>query len=376
MMDYGFFNYVTHWHSGRWGWRDWRHAWWQFYRADRRWSPPDYPSFGRLTAPPLPHWQRVSQQPLSLEALARRVATDNQYGMQPVSSAFSESTVAAVLVQVDPRMGDTAYLALLRCANDAETLERLLDTAMTWAGAQGCTRLVGPAGLLPAWQSGALLDHFHLTSPLHTPYNPPYLPDVLSSVMEPWHTTALYRCVAAPPPLAPAGPATLTTLDLARLTTDCLDLLNEALNPDAIWPPMDAPAAALFVQMLAPYPTAGWVATIDDQPVGLALVQPDLAEVMRRAGGGRPWLGRAYAAWAKRRSTRHGRLLLGAVAPAWRRRGIGGQLWGQVCAHATAAGWATISAGPLDANTPGAAFLTTQGATPAQRYTTYSWSAW
>jgi GNAT superfamily N-acetyltransferase len=273
-------------------------------------------------------------------------------------------------------MDDTAYLALLRCANDEETLERLLGTAMTWAGEQGCTRLVGPTGLLPAWQSGALLDYFHLTAPLHTPYNPPYLPDVLAGVMEPWHTTALYRCVVPAPTPTPAGSATLTMLDLARLMTDCLGLLNEALNSDDIWPQLDAPAAALFVQMLAPYPTVGWIATIDDQPIGLALVQPDLAEVMRRAGGGRPWLGRAYAAWAKRRATRHGRLLLGAVAPAWRGRGIGGQLWRQVCAHAAAAGWETISAGPLDADSPGAAFLTTQGATPAQRYTTYSWSAW
>ena len=375
-MNYGYFNYITHWHSGRWGWRDWRNAWWHFYRGDRRWSPPDYPSFMRLTTPALPHWQRVNQQPLSLEALTHRVATDNQFGMQPVTSAFSESTVAAILVQVDPRAGDTAYLALLRCANDEETLERLLDTAMSWAGERGRTQLVGPTGLLPAWQSGALLDHFHRTPPLHTPYNPPFLPDVLASVMEPWHETALYRCAVPANMPPPTRPAALAALDPIRLTTDCLDLLNEALNPDALWPQMDAPAAALFTQMLAPYPTTGWVATIDGQPVGLALVQPDLAEVMRRAGGGRPWLGRAYAAWAKRRPTRQGRLLLGAVAPAWRGRGIGGQLWRQVCAHAAGAGWETISAGPLAADGTGAAFLTAQGATPVQRYITYTWSAW
>jgi hypothetical protein len=86
---------------------------------------------------------------------------------------------------------------LLRCANDEETLERLLDAALGWAGEQGCTQLVGPTGLLPAWQSGALLDHFHVTPPLHTPYNPPYLPDILAGAMTPLYDTALYQLADA-----------------------------------------------------------------------------------------------------------------------------------------------------------------------------------
>jgi GNAT superfamily N-acetyltransferase len=375
-MDYGYFNYITHWQSGRWGWWEWRRAWWRFYQPDRRWSPPDYATFGRLTAPAHPHWQTVRQQPITLEALTRRAANNDALGMQPAMSAFSESTVAAALVQVDPRAEDTAYLALLRCANDEETLERLLDAALSWAGKQGCTQLVGPTGLLPAWQSGALLDHFHVTPPLHTPYNPPYLPDILAGAMTPLYETALYRWPTPADAPLPAGPATLTVLDPLRLAGDCLDLLNEGLNPDGLWPRLDTAAATLFVEMVAPYPTAGWVATLAGQPVGLALVQPDLAEVMRRAGGARAWPGRAYARWGKARPAAAGRLLLGAVAPAWRGQGIGAQLWRQVTAHAVAAGWATISAGPFTADSPGAAFLTAQGATPVQRYTTYTWPAW
>ena len=375
-MDYGYFNYVTHWQSGRWGWWEWRRAWWRFYQADRRWSPPDYATFGRLTAPTHPHWQTVRQQPITLEALTRRAANNDAHGMQPAMSAFSESTVAAALIQVDPRAEDTAYLALLRCANDEETLERLLDTALGWASEQGCTQLVGPTGLLPAWQPGALLDHFHVTPPLHTPYNPPYLPDILAGAMTPLYDTALYQWAPRPAPLPSAGPATVTSLDPLRLAGDCLDLLNEGLNPDGLWPRLDTAAATHFVQMLAPYPTAGWVAIVDKEPVGLALVQPDLAEVMRRAGGGRSWPGRAYAAWAKNRPAVGGRLLLGAVAPAWRGRGVGAQLWGQVTAYAVAAGWSTISAGPFTPDSLGAAFLSAHGATPAQRYTTYTWSAW
>lgn len=374
-MDYGYFNYVTHWHTGRWGWWEWRRLWWRFYQADRRWVPPDYPSFKQLTAAAHPHWLAVPQQPLSLEALAKRPSTNNPYGMQPAFSAFSESTVATALVQADPR-GDTAYLALLRCANDEETLERLLDAAMTWAGERGCTQLVGPTGLLPAWQPGALLDHFHVTPPLHTPYNPPYLPDILAGAMTPGLATVLYHCPLSGHSAPAAGPAELAPLSLPRLAGDCLELLNEALGAEEPWPRLDVPAAELFLAMLAPYPAAGWVASVDGQPVGLALVQPDLAAVMRRGGGGRSWPGRAYVAWAKRRPQRRGRLLLGAVAPAWRGRGIGAQLWRQVCTHAAEAGWTAISVGPLAPDSPGAAFVTARGAAPGQRYVTYSWSAW
>ena len=93
---------------------------------------------------------------------------------------------------------------------------------------------------------------------------------------------------------------------------------------------------ALLLPWLGAYPLTGWVAQVDDRPVGFVLVQPDLAEVMRRAGGGRNWLGQAYAAWQKPRPTAAGRLLLGAVDPAWQGQGVGLQLWRQVLAHARA----------------------------------------
>lgn len=374
-MHYGYFNHVARWHTGRWGRYEWRHAWWRFYRNDPRWSPPDYSTFVHVTDPQRPHWQQVSQQALSLAALARS-AENSGRGIQLATSAFSETTVAATLVQIDPSLEATAHLALLRCANDEETLERLLAGALSFAGEHGRTQLIGPTGLLPAWQSGALTDHFHMTPPLHTPYNPPYLSDVLAGVMEAWQETVLLMCpvrVAAP---EPDNSIAVTGLEPGRLTSDCLDLLNEALNPDGVWPRLDSAAAALLLQMLLPYPMAGWVASSAGRPIGIALVQPDLAAVMRRAGGARNWVGRAYAAWAKRRPVRRGRLLLGAVARDWRGRGIGAQLWQHVCVHAAAAGWTTISAGPLVADGAGAAFLIARGAAPAQHYTTYAWSAW
>ena len=62
--------------------------------------------------------------------------------------------MAATIVQIDRRRTDsTAYLSLLRCANDEETLERVLALALEYAGEQGCDRLVGPTGPTPSWQT-------------------------------------------------------------------------------------------------------------------------------------------------------------------------------------------------------------------------------
>ena len=50
-----------------------------------------------------------------------------------MGTAVFEETVAAALVQVDEQRGDgTAYVSLLHCANDEETLERLLGKAMEY----------------------------------------------------------------------------------------------------------------------------------------------------------------------------------------------------------------------------------------------------
>jgi GNAT superfamily N-acetyltransferase len=373
-----FFNYRTFWPDDWWARRSFLAAWWRLYRGDPHAVPPDFPALARhLHAIGRAGREGGTTQPLYLEALPRRGSSPSNPQAPIVSAAYFEEAVAAAIVQLDPRpASDTAYLSLMRCANDEETLERLLGAAMEYAAQYARTRLVGPCGIIPTWQSGALLDYFHLPPPLHTPYNPPYLPELLATTMEPWRESALYVAEPVLTPVAYAGPASVVPLAPARLAADLLPLLAASLETDDQLPIPDNADAGSLLHWLQAYPLSGWLAEIDGAPAGFVLVQPDLAPLMRRAEGGRLWPWRAYAAWRKHAPARAGRLLLGAVAPPWRGQGIGRQLWQQVQQHALAAGWRELSCGPFPPDGPAAAFLTGQGARPRQRYMLYSWSAW
>jgi GNAT superfamily N-acetyltransferase len=373
----GYFNYRANWPTDWWARRTFLRAWWRIYRDDPRWVPPDFPTLSQLVHRRDNPWlQRVQAQPLYLEAYPRhRERTDFNSGqMVTHGAALFEEPVAAVIVQQDPLRDDgTAYLSLLHCANDEETLERLLGAALEAAAEAGCHRLVGPTGITPLLEAGALQDHFHVLPPLHTPYNPPYLADLLASTMEPCAESVLYHKTIPPAVAPPDGPARLTPLEPRRLAQDLLSLLVESTAGDVDFPAPDAAEAELLLRWLSAYPLAGWVAEMQETPVGFVLMQPDLAQLMRRVDGGRNWPARAVAAWRKSAPARTGRLLFGAVVPAWRGRGVGRQLWQQALHHAAAQGWRSLACGPVTADSAAAEFLAAAGARPGQRYTLYEW---
>lgn len=374
-----FFNYSTVWPADWWARRSFVRAWWSIYASDPRWVPPDYATLQRLIARSAsPLWRDEQAQLIYLEALPRRNGTGGPGLGQPLlAGAVFEEAVAASLLLFSPSHGDgTAYLGLLRCVNDEETLERLLGAAMEAAAGYGCVRLVGPVGPIPAWESGALSSHFHTTPPLHTPYNPPYMPDLLASTMAPLLETALYHLPVRKLENAANSPARLEPLTVAHIDRMLLPLIAAALAPHAGVPDVSQREVDILQQWIGAWPTAGWLAKIDGQPVGLVLVQPDHAALERFTRGGRrlPW--RWYGAWARRRPTASGRLLLGAVAPAWRHHGIGQQLLAQVLRHAQAAGWQSLTCGPYMPGSEAARLVQRFGAQPEQRYTLYEWSAW
>lgn len=104
----------------------------------------------------------------------------------------------------DPRRREgTAYLALLHCVNDPESLDRLLGRLAEALSARGCRRVIGPIGLSPHLGSGLLQDCWGQLPPLHTPYNPPYVPEVVGSAMRPLDRARLYHLEVPTEPLSP-----------------------------------------------------------------------------------------------------------------------------------------------------------------------------
>ncbi len=286
---------------------------------------------------------------------------------------MEEAVAATVLLTNKRRTDGAAYLGLLQCVNDGEALERLLGAVTEQVGQAGCRRIIGPTGLSPHLESGVLQNYFQLAPPLHTPYHPPYLSELLEGVMEPLAQSHLFTIAPSTGlPSLPAGPARLTPLHPALLSTDYLPLLAAACAAQPNFPPPDAAEAAFLIDWLQSWPLFGWLASVHEQPVGFVLLQADVAPSLRTAGGGRNLLWRLWLAGRSRRPMRNGRLLLGGVLPAWRNQGIGCQLWQQSLHTARQHAWQSLTVGPVVDATPGAAFLHKQGAQTQQRYLLYA----
>jgi GNAT superfamily N-acetyltransferase len=368
----GYFNYNPQIAENRWDRSTFVRNWWRIYAGDTRWAPPHYALLRKMANAADPFIARQNPLLCSLEAFpGRRRTSGGMEFNQP--AAIMDVPVAAAMVLSDPRRQDgTAYLSLLRCVNDVESLERFVGVALEQAAYLGRYRLVGPTGLSPHLGSGVLQDYFHVVPPLHTAYNPPYVPEVMESVLAPLQTQRLYHAVVPAETPAAQGPAQIVHLSTEACRKELIHLIVETFMADGEFPAPDTEEAAFLLRWLAAWPLTAWGAVVDGRLAGYAIVQPDLAAAAARARGGKSVLWRLWLAWRSARPVTAGRLLLGGVLPADRGRGIGRQLWGQAMHAAHAAGWRTLSAGPLPRMHPAARFLAACGAEARQSYTVYA----
>ena len=324
-----------------------------------------------LTPERMAHVARQRPALLWVEALQGKPNTDGGFNAQRLSNVMMEEAVAVAALMADPRRrDDTAALAMLSVANDVESLERLLGVAQEQAFARGRSRLVGPVALSPHLGYGALLDHFDKTPPLYTPYNAPYLPEILDAVFERVQTARLYHMPVTAHIERRAGPATLRPLVaeddgkvLAKLLA-ALDGQGEFLQPDAA-------EAAFLLEWWAIAPRSGWVAEVEGEAVGFVLLQPDLAAALRRAKGGRTWLWQLWWQWRRTQRALYGRVVAAGVMPRWRRQGIGTQLWAAALNTAYLQGWRSLSIGPVADDSAAEHFLLANSAEPLQHYALY-----
>ncbi len=384
-----FFNYALHAHdlsaAGYWQRREFLRAWWSLYRDDSRWTPPDY---SRLRAALDPrrneHLARLSATLIHVDALhrtgLRRSRTDQQE--IPLTSIVEYPLAAAVLL-IDPRReGRTAHLALSHFANDAEAFDRLHSHLTESLSNDNYRRVVGPVGLSPYLGSGLLVDGWDEPAPLLTPSNPPYTPELVERRWRPLQAGRLYRAeVPTPLPDAPPGPAHVVPFDPARLAGDLLPLLVAATdNPTAAFPPPDAAEAAFLLRLL-PDNLSGLLAEVDGEAAGFVLLGADTSPWLRATRGGRSLWRRGLWAAARRLAPAgrvdSGHIFFGAVLPAWRGRGISGQLWAQGLRAAAGRGWRSVTVGPVwtppAGMSPAVAFLAGRAAA-RQAYRLYEWS--
>jgi GNAT superfamily N-acetyltransferase len=209
------------------------------------------------------------------------------------------------------------------------------------------------------------------------------MPELVERRWRPLQNGRLYRAEVAekPPADEPPGPTFVRAFDPARLAGDLLPLLVAATeNPTAAFPPPDAAEAAFLLRLL-PGGLVGLLAEVDGTPAGFVLLGADNGPRQRATRGSRSLWRRGLWAVTSRVApagrTDAGRVFFGGVLPAYRRRGIGGQLWRHSLDAAAGQGWRALTIGPVwqppRGESPVAAFLAGR-ATARQAYTLYEWS--
>jgi GNAT superfamily N-acetyltransferase len=320
----------------------------RIYRRDPHAVPPHFPSLRRALA------QDEALLAVQIDALPK----------EPMERGVGlEVPVASAVVR---RVGEEAFLTLLRVVNDEASLERLLATLSEELAPLGVRSLVGPCEASPYLGAGTLTSHWR-EPPFMTPYNPPYLPELLLPQAE--GAKATLYVLPAEREASTEGPATVAPLELP-LARELLPALQAACESLPL-PPPDEREARFIEALLAPYPVAGAVARLKGEVLGLALWCPDLSQALRRSSGARGLLGRLTFAFFKGRPARQGRLFFLGVVPDARGQGIGRQLLGYALQNARAQGWQALTVGPVADGTPGARWLQRQQAEALRRYTLF-----
>ena len=373
-----YFNYHSHIANGYWDRRTFLRRLWRIYADDPRWTPPAFSTLQRANQPKrYAYIYRASPELLSVEALRRSsrrmTVTNSSSGAIGASGSIFETPVAAVALMADPRRADrTTYLGLFRFVNDDEVLDQLLDILTEQLWRSGCRRIVGPSGLSPRLQSGVLRDSFDRPPPLGTPYNPPYMHELLDQAMHPlYHSHLFHIGLSDGIESEGAGPAELKQSTPSRYSDELLWLFAQAFGHDDNTPQVDRAEAIFLIDWIQSWPCEFWLATIDDEAVGFLVLQPDLSSMVRRTNGGRNPLWKPLIWFQQKRPTHSGRLVHLAVDQEWRERGIGRQLWHHALNRGRQLGWQSITVGPVVDGTTAAEFLEHMGATQQQHYTTY-----
>lgn len=369
-MNVEYFNFTTSIAETRWETAAFLRNWRAIGFADRRWTPPTWLTQRAMRQLRL-HPLLGGGEPLLIHLQAISRSSGRSSGM---GATVFERPVAAAIVLPCPATR-SAYLVWLQMVNHEEPWERLLAVIVEQLWGTGIERIIGSTGLSLHLDSGVLLDHFHRDPPLHTPYNPPFYPELIQTSMRVTHRSRLYRLPVHAHGHNAArevqlGPATLTPFSPRRLAGGLLPLFQAACEGGPFPPPGEGDAKFLL-QQLRPWPLYGWLARIKQRPVGFILLQADGARAQRLAKGGRNWLWRLWIQRRKRQTFSAGRILFGAVLPEWRSQGIGRQLVAHAITEAQRLGWQALLAGPHPPASSGAALLARCGASPQQSFALY-----
>lgn len=352
--------------------------WWQLAAADRAWVPPAYGRFKWSIRPRKSGYAaQLNRCPITLFGLWHTSPIRPHGGQQPLpTNSFGgliEQPLVASLLTIDKRRQDaTGYLSLLQCVNDRPTLRLYLEKVAEFFQAEGVFRIIGPTGISPHIGSGALIDRWHQTTPLHSAYHPPYFAEIAAQLMRPIETRRLYvlPISAVSVPVLPQNIG-IQPLPIDQLQGPLLPLLQAACANRLGFVLPDENEAEFLLSWLGKSTLHGWLVTIDEQAAGFGLLQADMSLLYRKMRGGRSIWGQAGMWWGQKRPFKQGRLLFGSVRPSFRQQGIGRLLLQHIIWDAYQRGWQRLMVGPLREDETAVRLLQNAGAQPQHTYQLY-----
>ncbi len=236
----------------------------------------------------------------------------------------------------------TGWFGFFECQDDTAVARALMDAAETALRQRGLAAVIGPVNLTTHDETGVLVDGFDTPASIMTPYNPPYYDRLLHAAgyvaANDYHayratlvgdvSPAVQRLVRSH--AARNGKSRgmrIRPLDLKNWKTEARiiwTLYNQAFASVWGFVPISwdefAPRAKKFRQFAVPELVP--IAELDGEPVGFALVLPDINEALRGTNGRLLPFGWLHIARAVPRIRAFRFILLG-VLPEHRGSGIG-----------------------------------------------------
>lgn len=234
---------------------------------------------------------------------------------------------------------NTARFFAFECTEEPQVAAALLAFAEKWASQQGCDRLIGPYGFSDKDPQGAQIEGFEHTTVLATPNNAPYLPGFIEAA----GFTKNFDCVSYFLPIPASMPeryrpiferslhnSQLQLLSfqskwaLRKYIVPVLRLVNTTYEPLFGFVPMTEPEMRKFAAQYLPILNPNFVKIIVDKaqvPVAFAIAMPNVSKGIQQAGGRLFPFGFLKILYSGRK-TQQLDLLLGAVHPSYRGRGL------------------------------------------------------
>ncbi len=261
---------------------------------------------------------------------------------------------------------NVGFVGMFESADDPGIASALLSAAGEWLRKRGVREAMGPVNLAFHHDVGLLVEGFDRPPSMMMPYNPPSYAGLFEANGFRKLKDLFSYEVTAQTPLPPkmtrladrvrqSGLVTVRTIDMSQASTEARRIkgvYDSMLKPGFGFAPISEEEFSHMVNRLRPLvsmrPELSLVAEVAGEAVAFSITVPDSNLALKAAGGylskyGLP-IGLAKFLWAARKADRL-RMLLFAIKPGFRRRGIDALLTVETMETARRLGFASAELG-------------------------------